>query len=103
MSDWFLENFVGPFLKWSLILYAVVVALFIVLIASVGHSAEITVKVSDADQQAFGNLPGAVDACVAGLQLRGDAAMCKAIAAFANEFGAKVKAAVPPPEKPAEK
>jgi hypothetical protein len=64
---------------------------------------EITIKVSDADQQAFGNLPGAVDACVAGLQLRGDAAMCKAIAAFANEFGAKVKAAVPPPEKPAEK
>lgn len=57
---------------------------------------EITVKVSDADQQAFGNLPGAVDACVAGLQLRGDAQMCRAIATFAGEFGAKVKAAIPP-------
>jgi len=67
------------------------------------RSAEITVKVSDTDQQAFGNLPGAVDACVAGLQLRGDAAMCKLIAVFVTEFGAKVKAAVPVPEKPADK
>jgi hypothetical protein len=57
---------------------------------------EITVKVSDGDQQSFAALPGAVDQCVAGLQLRGDAAMCKAIVQFATEFGAKVKAAAPP-------
>ena len=47
-------------------------------------AAEITVKVSDADQQNFASLPGAVDACVAGLQLRGDAQMCKAISSFAK-------------------
>ncbi len=74
--------------------------LAVVALAAAGpaFAGEITVKVSDADQAAFGNLPGAVDACVAGLQLRGDAAVCKAIAAFANEFGAKVKAAVPQAE-----
>jgi hypothetical protein len=62
-------------------------------------AAEVTVKVSDQDQQAFGNLPGAVDQCVAGLQLRGDAQVCKLIAAFVTEFGAKVKAAASPPVK----
>jgi len=70
-----------------------------VLMAGFGPAmaAEVTVKVSDQDQQAFSNLPGAVDQCVAGLQLRGDAAVCKLIAGFATEFGAKVKAAIPAP------
>jgi hypothetical protein len=75
-----------------------VLALFYAVSMHAAMAGEITVKVSDAEQQAFGNLPGAVDACVAGLTLRGEGQMCKAIAAFVTEFGAKVKAAVPPVE-----
>lgn len=71
-------------------------ALFVVLVAQ-ARSAEITVKVTDQDQQNFTALPGAVDQCVAGVTMRGDAAACKLIAQFATEFAAKVKAAVPPP------
>lgn len=71
------------------------------LLAGPAMAGEITVKVSDADQQAFSNLPGAVDACVAGLTLRGDGQMCKLISAFVTEFGAKVKAAAPPAAEPA--
>lgn len=62
---------------------------------------EITVKVSDADQQAFSNLPQAVDACVSGLTLRSDAQMCRLISQFVTEFGGKVKAAAAPAAEPA--
>lgn len=58
-------------------------------------AAEITVKVTDQDQQNFTALSGAVDQCVAGVTMRGDAQACKLIAQFATEFGAKVKAAAP--------
>jgi hypothetical protein len=67
-----------------------------VAFAGPAMAAEVTVKISDVDQQAFGNLPVAVDQCVAGLTLRGDAQVCKLIAQFAAEFGAKVEAAAPP-------
>ncbi len=81
----------------------IAIGLAMLLAVSGARAAEITMKVTDADQAAFGNLAGAVDACVAGLQLRGDAAMCKAIAAFASDFGGRVKAAVPAPEAKVEK
>lgn len=74
----------------------ILLAAGVVLMAGCGvRAGEITVKVTDADQAAFGNLPAAVDACVAGLQLRGDPQICRAISVFAGEFGAKVKAAIP--------
>jgi hypothetical protein len=75
-----------------------VVGLVALLAVSGVDAAEITLKVSEADQAALGMLPGAVDACVAGLQLRGDAQMCKAIATFATDFVAKVRAAAPAAE-----
>jgi len=71
----------------------------LILMAFPAFAGEITLKVSDEDQKAFSNLPGAVDQCVAGLQLRGDASMCRLISQFAGEFGAKVKAAAVPPPK----
>jgi hypothetical protein len=54
---------------------------------------EVTIKLSDQEQNGMASLSGAMDTCVAGLQLRGDAAMCKAIAQFGTEITAKVKAA----------
>jgi hypothetical protein len=71
------------------------------LAAGPAMAGEITVKVSDADQQAFSNLPQAVDACVSGLTLRSDAQMCRLISQFVTEFGGKVKAAAPPAAEPA--
>lgn len=70
----------------------------IVSMSGMAMAGEITVKVSDQDQQAFANLPGAVDQCVAGLQLRGDAGMCRLVSQFAGEFSQKIAAAKPKDE-----
>ena len=71
------------------------------VMAGAARAEDVTVKVTDGEQQAFSNLPTAMDQCVAGMAMRTDPNVCRLVAQFVTEFGAKVKAAAPPKAEPA--
>jgi hypothetical protein len=55
--------------------------------------AEIAIRLDDGAQNAVAQLPSLLDSCVAGLTLRGDAAVCRSVANFLVALGNEVKSA----------
>jgi hypothetical protein len=63
------------------------------LIAGPVQAADVSVKLADGTQGAIIQLPSVFDQCIAGLTLRGDAAVCKNIASFLVGMSNEVKSA----------
>ena len=63
------------------------------LASSSVRAAELAIKLDDGAQNAVAQLPALLDSCVAGLTIRGDAAVCRSVANFLVALGNEVKSA----------
>ena len=63
------------------------------LASSPVRAAEVAIKLDDGAQNAVAQLPALLDSCVAGLTIRGDAAVCRSVANFLVALGNEVKSA----------
>lgn len=72
---------------------AVVAAIAALALLSPVRAAEVAIKLDDGAQSAVAQLPALLDSCVAGLTIRGDAAVCRSVANFLVALGNEVKSA----------